>query len=229
MATHSLSYTFTAATVISATEMNTNLSGLSTFMNTNMIQKDGSVAFLSNVAQSHPKDPTSANHLTNKAYVDEAFVAIKVPMLLAGQTGIPSFPVNSAVQTTYVEVQPTAGQIVGSNILTYTTSGNNRYVQIPTTGVYEIGFTMSCSSAVNDFRAIAVHKTSDSGANWYNLLGSGFTDTDTLGFNETISFLIMETLTAGDRLRVVARRGNAVSATTTNFNVYFQIRKIVKA
>ena len=62
--------TFNNNTTADATEVNANFTEIESFVNTNVIQKDGSVAFTA-VPTGPGTDPTSDNHLARKAYVDE--------------------------------------------------------------------------------------------------------------------------------------------------------------
>jgi len=69
MATASVTYTFTNASTAQAAEVNTNFGDLVTFINSNAIQKDGSLAMTSRLTLAS-LDPTSADHAARKSYVD---------------------------------------------------------------------------------------------------------------------------------------------------------------
>lgn len=60
---------FTTGTTIVASEVNTNFDDLFTEVNTNMVHKDGSVAF-TGVPSGPATDPSTDNQLARKAYVD---------------------------------------------------------------------------------------------------------------------------------------------------------------
>lgn len=62
-------YDFTAGTTIRASEVNQNFDDLFNEVNTNMIHRDGSVAF-TGIPSGPASDPTTDNEFTRKAYVD---------------------------------------------------------------------------------------------------------------------------------------------------------------
>lgn len=65
----SITNTFTSGATAIASQVNTNFSDVSTYVNTNAIVKDASVAF-TQVPSGPATDPSSANHLTRKLWVD---------------------------------------------------------------------------------------------------------------------------------------------------------------
>lgn len=69
MATASVTYTFVSGTTIASAEANTNFSDLVGFINTNLIQKDASVAF-TQIPAGPASNPTTDNQFARKAYVD---------------------------------------------------------------------------------------------------------------------------------------------------------------
>ena len=72
MATLAVSNVFAANTLAEASEVNQNFDDVEAFVNTNMIQKDASVAFTA-VPSGPGSDPVSANQFTRKGYVDVPF------------------------------------------------------------------------------------------------------------------------------------------------------------
>lgn len=66
----SVTYSFTSGGLIKSNEVNQNFTDLTTWMNTNAIQKDASVAF-TGVPSGPATDPSSANQFTRKQYVDD--------------------------------------------------------------------------------------------------------------------------------------------------------------
>lgn len=64
-----VTYTFTAGTAARAAEVNQNFTDLVNYINTNVILKDGSVAF-TGIPTLPNADPTNSNHAARKAYVD---------------------------------------------------------------------------------------------------------------------------------------------------------------
>ena len=76
MATVSVTYTFTNGTDADADEVNQNFTDLVTFINTDVIHRDASVAFTA-TPSGPASDPTTDNQLSRKKYVDDQ-VATKV-------------------------------------------------------------------------------------------------------------------------------------------------------
>ncbi len=69
MANLNKQHTFTANTDAVAGQVNTNFDDIVAFINNNVIHRDGTKDFTA-VPSGPPADPTTANHLTRKAYVD---------------------------------------------------------------------------------------------------------------------------------------------------------------
>lgn len=65
----SVTNTFTAGTTAVASQVNTNFSDVTTYVNTNAVLKDATLAF-TQVPSGPATDPSSANHLTRKLWVD---------------------------------------------------------------------------------------------------------------------------------------------------------------
>jgi microcystin-dependent protein len=74
MPTASVPYSFTNGINADATQVNANLNSLISFINTNVIQKDASVAFTA-IPVGPATDPTAANEFARKAYVDNVLPA----------------------------------------------------------------------------------------------------------------------------------------------------------
>lgn len=110
MATAATTYTFTAGTTILASQANTNFNDVISFLNGEVIHKDGSVAFTA-VPSGPATDPTTDNQLARKAYVDGLVKARpKAPnATLNGRSG------NINGSTTQLIVQ--AGSTVGTTSL----------------------------------------------------------------------------------------------------------------
>lgn len=73
MATVSIPYTFTNGSQnADATQVNSNFSTLASFLNTEVIQRDASVAF-TQIPTLPSTSPSNANHATRKGYVDSFF------------------------------------------------------------------------------------------------------------------------------------------------------------
>src|SRR5437868_4994070 len=69
MSTATVTNTFSAGTTAVASQVNTNFSDLVSYINTNCIVKDGTLASTA-VLSGPATDPTSDNHYARKAYVD---------------------------------------------------------------------------------------------------------------------------------------------------------------
>jgi microcystin-dependent protein len=70
MATAAVTYTFANGTNADGTQVNANFTSVVNFLNTDVIQKDGSIAFTSVPSIATATDPTTDNQLARKAYVD---------------------------------------------------------------------------------------------------------------------------------------------------------------
>lgn len=88
MATAAITYTFAAATTILSAEANTNFSDLVTFLNGSVMHLDASSAFTA-VPSGPSTDPSTANHLSRKSYVDAAdLLRAKDGTAAGAQTGV---------------------------------------------------------------------------------------------------------------------------------------------
>jgi hypothetical protein len=70
VANASVTYTFIPDTTIKASEANINFANLVNFLNSNVVQKDASLAF-TNIPSGPSTNPTTSNQFTRKAYVDD--------------------------------------------------------------------------------------------------------------------------------------------------------------
>lgn len=119
MATLAVSNIFAPNTLAESSEINQNFDDVEAFVNTNMIQKDASVAFTA-VPSGPAANPVSDNQFTRKAYVD-------VPFAYSTFSGTPA-SVGAAT------LLPGWGSVVARGV-TATTNG----FTILTTRTYEIG------------------------------------------------------------------------------------------
>ena len=71
----SVTYTFAPATTIAAAEVNQNFDDIVDYLNDSLVPKDASVAFTS-VPSGPSTDPTNANHLARKTYVDNRTLGV---------------------------------------------------------------------------------------------------------------------------------------------------------
>jgi microcystin-dependent protein len=74
MATASISYVFTNGTNADGVQVNSNFSSILTFLNTEVIQRDASIAF-TNIPILPGSDPSTDNQAARKAYVDKVVPA----------------------------------------------------------------------------------------------------------------------------------------------------------
>lgn len=75
MATANVSYTFVNATTADATQVNQNFTDLVNFLNTSVVQKDGSITMTGALALP-ASDPVSSDQAARKAYVDSKAAAL---------------------------------------------------------------------------------------------------------------------------------------------------------
>lgn len=78
MANYTTTYTFTAGTKVKASEANANFSNIASFLNDSVIHVDGSKSFtgIPTVSGAAAVNPSSANQLARKQYVDDQDGAI---------------------------------------------------------------------------------------------------------------------------------------------------------
>lgn len=115
MSTLSKPYTFTAGTYAVASQVNANLDTIYSWINSNAIWADASIAFTA-VPVGPNSDPVAPNHLTRKAYVDAQFPHGKVGYYsVVDTTGIPvivqpglNMAVTADVGGNFIHTFPTA-------------------------------------------------------------------------------------------------------------------------
>ena len=84
MATAAVTYTFAAGAAVAA-QMNQNFTDLVNFINTNCIQKDGSLAMTAALTLVG-SDPVNDNHAARKVYVDTKASTISLSIVPIGET-----------------------------------------------------------------------------------------------------------------------------------------------
>jgi microcystin-dependent protein len=84
MATASISYVFTNGTNADGVQVNSNFSSILSFLNTEVVQRDASIAF-TNIPILPASDPSTDNQATRKAYVDKV-VPAGIVVQFAGTT-----------------------------------------------------------------------------------------------------------------------------------------------
>lgn len=154
MATASVTYTFTSGTTIASAEANTNFSDLVTFLNTDVIHKDASIAFTS-IPSGPASNPSTDNQFSRKKYVDDQ-IAAAVLTRLKGGSGTDS---QSAVHYNGPVAHGTDQLLVQAGSTTDTTSVNGRIlVQYPDafpTGIVSI-FVCNGNADVGGGNIVAV-------------------------------------------------------------------------
>ena len=70
MATASVTYTFAGGAQVKSAEHNTNYADLVTFLNTNVVHKDGAITMTGRL-QLAALDPTAADHAVRKSYLEK--------------------------------------------------------------------------------------------------------------------------------------------------------------
>jgi hypothetical protein len=76
MASLATTYTFSSGTRAKSAEVNQNFTDVVNFVNTEVIHRDGAVAF-TGLPTLPATDPTTANHATRKSYVDAEVAAVQ--------------------------------------------------------------------------------------------------------------------------------------------------------
>ncbi len=74
MATAAVTYTFANGTNADGTQVNSNFTSVVNFLNTEVVQRDASIAFTA-IPSLPATDPTTDNHVVRKAYVDSLIPA----------------------------------------------------------------------------------------------------------------------------------------------------------
>ena len=126
MATLSIPNSFTNNTNADALQVNANFAAVAAFANTESVQRDASIAFTA-VPSGPGTDPTTANQLTRKSYVD-AKVAAFVPAALSitlAMHAANSVDSSKIVDASIAGGDIAAGTILGSNLATGTVTSSN--------------------------------------------------------------------------------------------------------
>ena len=108
MATLTYTYSFTNGTAANAVEVNNNFNAASNFVNTELVNRDGSVAMTGGLTL--PGDPSSPSQAARKQYVDNA-VAAALPVATIIQATYPNL--YAAILLTY-SVAPHQTVVAGS-------------------------------------------------------------------------------------------------------------------
>lgn len=112
MATASVTYSFTANTLIKSAEGNTNFSDLVGFLNTQVIHKDGTVAFTA-IPSGPGIDPSGDNQFARKAYVDKLGIVAQQTLTANGA----SFSATTTTDMALNNVSVIAGRTYAVHVL----------------------------------------------------------------------------------------------------------------
>ncbi len=199
MATASVTYSFAPLTLAESSEVNQNFQDVITFLNGSTMHRDASSAFTA-VPSGPATNPTSANQLARKAYVD-------VPRYVGSRTGLAT--VSTGVAGSYVAVAG-AGWVTGtSNRITATAAG----CTITETGWYEVLAVAEHFIINNTWRGVGI------AVNGANLAQ----DPRGAGVNGTVPTCMASrtmNLTAGQTVAVWHGHDNSVGAT---MNAYLSV------
>ena len=188
MATANVTYTFAPLTDILSSEANTNFDDLVTFLNTEVVQKDASVAFTA-VPSGPATDPVSDNQYARKAYVDGVFGLIE--MAAVSLINAPSL----------TDVGGNWTSVANRGITT-----SNTGFTVVTTGAYEIGFSTSFALSTGIGRTFTVRVNGVQ-------VDSDFVvpDIASSGVRQKMAVTRFLTLTAGDVLTYQYRQDSGAS------------------
>lgn len=114
MATASVTHAFANATTADATQVNTNFTDLTTFLNTNVVHKDGAVAMTGQLSLP-ASNPSTDNQAARKYYVDR-IVPIGTVLMFSGSSAPTGWLLcygQAASRTTYDELFAVIGTTYG--------------------------------------------------------------------------------------------------------------------
>lgn len=105
MATAAVTYTFSPSTLIQSSQVNTDFSDLVSFLNNQVIHKDGSIAATAHL--SGPSgDPSTSTQYANKAYVDRLGIVAQQKLT----TTTAAYPATTVTDMALNNVNVTAGR-----------------------------------------------------------------------------------------------------------------------
>lgn len=195
MAVASVSYTFAPLTLIESAEANTNFQDLVSFLNNQVVHKDGTVAF-TGVPTGPDADPVSDNQLVRKKYVDVPVLCLERPTV--GHT-------SSGSATDYVSAW-TELQNRGFT----TAAGPMRFAPL-VTGVYILGFEFGfTTSAAGTNRAFGIRRASD---NVHVMSDVSVDGTYSSGFGNRLSATGLFTLSSTEEYKPMYRQDSGGSLT----------------
>lgn len=195
MATLAVTHTFVDATAAEAAEVNQNFDDVTDFVNTEVIHRDASIAFTS-VPSGPASDPSTANQLVRKSYVDDQIDVVEAAAA-------------AAAARVAVRLNRTTNQTTGASGTEATFSWNDEIQD--THGFWSSGTTITIPSGQSGIYAITLKSvTTDTPKMelWIDTtIGKfygGFTDGDSdaglqRGMGITVPLNATATITAGVR------------------------------
>jgi hypothetical protein len=164
MATFTRTWTFTAGTKVKTSEVNKNFTDVSTFLNNSVVHVDGSKAFTGIPSVATGIDPSTANHLSRKAYVDAGdLLRPRVPAPDSGSAFSAVIGGTPTVGTSQFLVQ--AGTYSGSTNSTGTLANNLSFPTAFPNGLLSLMVVPVYSSTRTVFYSVRVTAQNKAGFN----------------------------------------------------------------
>lgn len=126
MATLSYTYSFTNGTAANAVEVNSNFNAASTFVNTELVNRDGSVAMTGGLTL--PGNPSSPSQAARKQYVDDAVAAALPVATIIPWAGAVSVPAGYLLCDGTSYLQATYPNLYAAILLTYSVAPHQTVV-----------------------------------------------------------------------------------------------------
>ena len=126
MATLTYTYSFTNGTAANAVEVNSNFNAASAFVNTELVNRDGSVAMTGGLTL--PGNPSSPSQAARKQYVDDAVAAALPVATIIPWAGAVSVPAGYLLCDGTSYVQATYPNLYAAILLTYSVAPHQTVV-----------------------------------------------------------------------------------------------------
>lgn len=126
MATLTYTYSFTNGTAANAVEVNSNFNAASAFVNTELVNRDGSVAMTGGLTL--PGNPSSPSQAARKQYVDDAVAAALPVATIIPWAGAVSIPAGYLLCDGTSYVQATYPDLYAAILLTYSVAPHQTVV-----------------------------------------------------------------------------------------------------
>lgn len=177
---------FTAGTPAVADDVDTNFADLVTWLNTNAVHLDGSKAF-TGIPSGPASDPTTANQLTRKAYVDSVVGGrgvVATATKTSGQGSITSVTDVTSLSVTFTAVTGRRYRLSFQGQVYSSVSGDTVQVQITdsTNAVQNFGIALASSGYSMSIR-IDAYVTPSAGSVTYKVRALRNTGSGTVGID----------------------------------------------